>query len=204
MKLHFSYSADNKTISFIYDESISQMFRSAQTICRGLLSKPTSKAHASKVTPAVLKRWLRAVAVLDRLAMNQSAVVTAREARDILNVLSASIIHSKLDCKLRLRLLNLCILFAPSFIAPSALPPLSEYANEKQISAPASDFYQEIRDATTTCAVPTWIAILLWRELSNLEESHPDIMNLVTELDRSTKNVRLALAILELQDGARD
>ncbi len=204
MQLHFNYSTDNKTIELIYDESISQMFRSAQTICRDLLSKPTSKAHASKITPAVLKRWLCAVAVLDRLATNQSAVITFREARDILNVLSASIIHSKLDCKLRLQFLNLCILFAPSFIAPSSLPPLSEYANEEQISAPASDFYQEIRDATSTCAAPTWIAILLWRELSNLEESHPDIVNLVTELDRSTKNVRLALAILELRDGASE
>jgi len=204
MQLHFTYSTDNKTIALTYDESISQMFRSAQIICRDFLSKPASKAHASKITPAVLKRWLCAVAVLDRLATNQSAVITSKEARDILNVLSASIIHSKLDCKLRLQLLNLCILFAPTFIAPAILPPLSEYANEEQISAPASDFYQEIRAATTSCAAPTWIAILLWRELSNLEESHPDIINLVRELDRSTKNVRLALAILELRDGASD
>jgi len=44
MQLHFSYSIDNKTIALTYDESISLVFRSAQTICRDLLSKPTSKA----------------------------------------------------------------------------------------------------------------------------------------------------------------
>lgn len=200
MQLHFSYSTDQKTIKLTYDEGISEMFRSAQIICRNLLSGPTSKSHASRVTPAVLKRWLKAVAILDGLATNRSAIISAKEARDILNVLSASIVHSKMDCRFRLKLLNLCTLFAPSFVTPTSLPPLCEYADEAKISKPASDFYQELREATTICSVPTWIAILLWKELSNIEESHPDISDLVTQLDHCTKNVRLAFAILELRD----